>query len=477
MEMKWKAIVFPDVWYEGEKKTCLLCTDLGDLQQANLEFLKSTSGREIVYGDFVANGLVYSLLGYEIAGGVKIGGLRCSMKSYYRLPERLEVHYADERQPDRMINSSNLFELSGHEPELWITDPRALWMSCYALLQDPDRIKQACAVIPTRQQAEEQLRKFGLIQEKFNPDEREPASCYGALNRLRSALPDLLSELQETAEKSDPVDSDGYEIYTPEDLHYEYVTEVMVAGIFAVPNHMEILHRMAKCLPFARRRCRVYLYREPENRYDRNAIRIQDGVDWEVQKLGYVPRDVAAVLAPQMDRGETFAAWIEYVNPDAEQIAVRIYKQKQFPEVSIRSITYRHREYGQYDTVFKLSLKTRKAFYRKRIKTFCDDWQWVEIKYNRENWENFVLPTLKKCNLPAWFPVRKKIQAPQITNNYSEIEVMCGMKKLTAPLEDLYSFFYPQWLDFQYLMSPVDLLQTIRGEGRFGIKTIRGSGR
>ncbi|MBE6408783.1 MAG: hypothetical protein E7038_09315 [Lentisphaerae bacterium] len=250
----------------------------------------------------------------------------------------------------------------------------------------------------------------------------------------------------------------------------------MVAGIFAVPNHMEILHRMAKCLPFARR-CRVYLYREPENRYDRNAIRIQDGADWEVQKLGYVPRDVAAVLAPQMDRGETFAAWIEYVNPDAEQIAVRIYKQKLFPEVSIRSITYRHREYGQYDTVFKLSLKTRKAFYRKRIKTFCNDWQWVEIKYNRENWENFVLPILKKCNLPAWFPVRKKIQAPQITNNYSEIEVMCGMKKLTAPLEDLYSFFYPQWLDFQYLMSPVDLLQTIRGEGRFGIKTIRGSGR
>lgn len=46
------------------------------------------------------------------------------------------------------------------------------------------------------------------------------------------------------------------------------------------------------------------LVREPGNRHDRNAIRIE----WNGRQLGYVPRSENRVLAAAMDRGQRFAA-------------------------------------------------------------------------------------------------------------------------------------------------------------------------
>jgi hypothetical protein len=48
------------------------------------------------------------------------------------------------------------------------------------------------------------------------------------------------------------------------------------------------------------------LIREPENPYDRNAVR----VDWRGRKLGYVPRAENEALAWAMDRGERLSARI-----------------------------------------------------------------------------------------------------------------------------------------------------------------------
>jgi hypothetical protein len=48
------------------------------------------------------------------------------------------------------------------------------------------------------------------------------------------------------------------------------------------------------------------LVREPDNPYDRNAVR----VDWRGRKLGYVPRAENAALAWAMDRGERVTARI-----------------------------------------------------------------------------------------------------------------------------------------------------------------------
>ena len=55
------------------------------------------------------------------------------------------------------------------------------------------------------------------------------------------------------------------------------------------------------------------LAREPDNRHDPNAVR----VEWRGHKLGYVPRHENAALAWGLDRGGSFAARISRLAPDA----------------------------------------------------------------------------------------------------------------------------------------------------------------
>ena len=49
---------------------------------------------------------------------------------------------------------------------------------------------------------------------------------------------------------------------------------------------------------------KLALIREPENPYDRDAIRIE----WRGEKIGYVPRPDNAAFAGRIDAGEAFAA-------------------------------------------------------------------------------------------------------------------------------------------------------------------------
>jgi len=52
------------------------------------------------------------------------------------------------------------------------------------------------------------------------------------------------------------------------------------------------------------------LVREPDNRHDANAVR----VEWQGRKLGYVPRAGNRVIAAAMDAGERLTARVSSVN-------------------------------------------------------------------------------------------------------------------------------------------------------------------
>ncbi len=68
---------------------------------------------------------------------------------------------------------------------------------------------------------------------------------------------------------------------------------------------------------------RVTLIRETGNPYDKRAVRI----DWQGEKLGYIPRIDNAAVAQLMDRGETLSALITGLqNSDNpwERIAVEV---------------------------------------------------------------------------------------------------------------------------------------------------------
>jgi hypothetical protein len=61
----------------------------------------------------------------------------------------------------------------------------------------------------------------------------------------------------------------------------------------------------------------IYLEREPENTHDRNAVAVYVH-DGEWQRVGYVSREIAMKLAPQMDTGFEVEATIVKQNPAAE---------------------------------------------------------------------------------------------------------------------------------------------------------------
>lgn len=57
---------------------------------------------------------------------------------------------------------------------------------------------------------------------------------------------------------------------------------------------------------------RLTLTREPDNRHDRNAVR----VDWNGQPLGYVPRAENRAVARALDTGETLEARVAKLRDD-----------------------------------------------------------------------------------------------------------------------------------------------------------------
>lgn len=59
---------------------------------------------------------------------------------------------------------------------------------------------------------------------------------------------------------------------------------------------------------------RLTLTREPDNRHDRNAIR----VDWNGRQLGYVPRAENRAVAAALDRGERLEARVSRLRQEPD---------------------------------------------------------------------------------------------------------------------------------------------------------------
>lgn len=59
---------------------------------------------------------------------------------------------------------------------------------------------------------------------------------------------------------------------------------------------------------------RLTLTREPDNRHDRNAVR----VDWQGQQLGYIPRKENRAVARALDEGERLEARVTKLRDDPD---------------------------------------------------------------------------------------------------------------------------------------------------------------
>ena len=73
-------------------------------------------------------------------------------------------------------------------------------------------------------------------------------------------------------------------------------------------------HALTEVWPQIRPGDRLTLTREPNNRYDRNAVR----VDWNGQPLGYVPRSENRAVARALDSGESLEARVARLRDDPD---------------------------------------------------------------------------------------------------------------------------------------------------------------
>lgn len=71
-------------------------------------------------------------------------------------------------------------------------------------------------------------------------------------------------------------------------------------------------YALAQVAPQLRPGDRLTLVREPNNRHDRNAVR----VDWRGQPLGYVPRAENRAVARALDDGESLEARVAKLRDD-----------------------------------------------------------------------------------------------------------------------------------------------------------------
>ena len=77
--------------------------------------------------------------------------------------------------------------------------------------------------------------------------------------------------------------------------------EMMVVGI---KYRVSVSTRNALALDVKREKRRVYLEREPDNPVDENAVKVfMDEKPYTGLHLGYVKKDIAALLAPVLDAG------------------------------------------------------------------------------------------------------------------------------------------------------------------------------
>ena len=90
----------------------------------------------------------------------------------------------------------------------------------------------------------------------------------------------------------------------------EMIPVVGVSFVEGYPSHIYKLASMSR----QQGDIFVSLVRNPENPYDKNAIEVRFGE----QMLGHLPKEVAARLAPALDKGEQFLASVYQIRISSE---------------------------------------------------------------------------------------------------------------------------------------------------------------
>lgn len=241
---------------------------------------------------------------------------------------------------------------------------------------------------------------------------------------------------------------------------------IRVAGVFAIPDRKEVLKELKAGQ-------RVILVRERDNEHDENAIRVE--TYFPSHKIGYIPRKTAACLAVELDRGFTFVGEIVEIDAASRKIVIRISRREIQPLDGVRSITLR--EFGgspeKPDWEYRTEIDLRQRKFRRNILRPDGKTAFFELKFFDEAWTGFVVPCLRVCNFFAWEEDQYN-EKPDDTFRW-ELQIRRGSGKSIVK----FSGGKPlpvDWHRFQYCIRECLDQNTIKGDGRFKVSSVKKNG-
>lgn len=239
------------------------------------------------------------------------------------------------------------------------------------------------------------------------------------------------------------------------------VPEFKIAGTFAVATRNELASSISAG-------DRLRLFREPKNEYDKNAIRIEDE---NSHKLGYVPKDIARKLAPEMDSGVSLWGKVIDIARKKIEITAMIYRRQVIPLDGMTGFTLIESTGSQpFPAVtYRYSLSVRERKLECEVTRGRIDIRHIEVVFDKDEWPN-ILKDIRRCNFLAW-----QDNYDILYGGHWDLTVrMRGGRKFHVSGTALYPEEWGIMLNFFYdSLNPF----RVKGSGSFSVKNIAGDAR
>lgn len=468
---KWHLLVEEGYSYP---EAALVCTDVGEITVVDLE--SYTDNYPYVTGKFIADGFEVHIHQKHSATAC-YQGIYIDYKNEFRktIPKRISVRCTSKkawqwidprtsRTEDIVIPKTirisdipkSLF--SDWKIRCIVADPRIIWMAFYVLGIDKWFSAKMCSdEIPTREEAIANLKHYGLYH-PYSQNFKCPDDVYNTMSQIWT---DFIHRHHEESAAQVWNKKVHFEETTilPDKTRDTFVKKMRVVGSFAVPD-------FEYTIEYLKPNMRAKLVREPDNPHDSNAIRVEAPFI-RGEKLGYIPRTEAAVFAPEIDSGITYAAWINSVDREKRQVFIDIYKRVQFPIDDVTRIRFVQNGYMGEQISFDLSFGRRKLVCTKRESWGDLKEQHVELIFAPECWED-ILARLQKCNLLGWRRAYHNYRYGGTRFWELEIRRRKASRILISGCND-----YPEeWESFMSLISDCLDLNRMKGDGKVFLTTI-----
>lgn len=239
----------------------------------------------------------------------------------------------------------------------------------------------------------------------------------------------------------------------------KYKEQIPVAGTFRIRDGWKVIKNLTTGEI-------VLLIREPDNKFDENAIRVETR-DTKI-KLGYIPRKIAAVLAMEMDRGFIYIGYITDRDADSLKINIDVSRREILPIDKVTSIELEESAaMAPWSAVTTINFRQKK-FIRREM-SFAEI-KVTELKFTDKSWKEFSYPELQRCNFLHW---KDDIFDECICDGLAwKLTVRCGKGSVIKVENNGMNYPLPlEWDRLQDYFKECLNLDNMKGSGKFYIIT------